>query len=65
MDRTVHSFNGGGGFRIFLFPNPFKTVFFSFAPSQFTIRVGEWDLSEDDNYSVELDVQTYEGIKTF
>ncbi|XP_023344466.1 uncharacterized protein LOC111713755 [Eurytemora carolleeae] len=37
----------------------------SFAPSQFTIRVGEWDLSDDDNYSVELDVQTYEAHPNF
>ena len=28
----------------------------SFLPSQFTVRVGEWDLSDDDNYSVELPV---------
>ena len=35
----------------------FLTVLFlSFLPSQFTVRVGEWDLSDDDNYSVELPV---------
>merc|ERR1712088_720243 len=28
----------------------------SFLPSQFTVRVGEWDLSDQDNYSVELPV---------
>ena len=35
----------------------FSLSFFpSFLPSQFTVRVGEWDLSDDDNYSVELPV---------
>ena len=28
----------------------------SFLPSQFTVKVGEWDLSDQDNYSVELPV---------
>ena len=32
------------------------SCFPSFLPSQFTVRVGEWDLSDDDNYSVELPV---------
>ena len=31
-------------------------TFPSFLPSQFTVRVGEWDLSDQDNYSIELPV---------
>ena len=42
-----------------------SVIYFSFAASQFTVRVGEWDLSDDDNYSVELDVLTYEAHLTF
>jgi len=30
----------------------------SFLPSQFTVRVGEWDLSDQDNYSVEVQVES-------
>ena len=32
--------------------------FFSFLPSQFTVRVGEWDLSDQDSYSVEVQVES-------
>jgi hypothetical protein len=38
-----------------------KFVYFSFSPSQFTVRVGEWDLTDEDDYSVELDVQSVEA----
>ena len=46
---------------VYIYHDP--CILFSFAASQFTIRVGEWDLSDDDNYSVELEVLTYEEIK--
>ena len=34
--------------------------FFSFAASQFTVRVGEWDLTDNDDYTVEQEVQSVE-----
>ena len=33
-------------------------MFSSFLPSQFTVRVGEWDLSDQDSYSVEVQVES-------
>jgi hypothetical protein len=30
---------------------------FRFLPTQFTVKLGEWDLSDDDDYSRELNVE--------
>jgi len=37
----------------------------SFLPSQFTVRVGEWDLSDQDNYSIEVAVESIEAHPNF
>jgi len=37
----------------------------SFSPSQFTVRVGEWDLGDADEYSIELAVSKFQAHPNF
>jgi hypothetical protein len=40
----------------FIYEKKFVIYFLRFRPSQFTVRIGEWDLSDNDNYSKEFRV---------
>jgi hypothetical protein len=46
----------------------YRSIFFCyrFRPNQFTVRVGEWDLSDNDNYVQEfrvVDIQAHPDFK--
>ena len=41
------------------------TYVFSFLSRQFTVRVGEWNLADEDNYSQELQVERFVAHPNF
>ena len=42
-----------------------KISFYRFRPVQFTVRLGEWDLTDNDKYSEEFRVLDYKAHPNF